>query len=291
MQLLSLIWVTPFAQSFIRFSFLARSVLSECVVPFYFIPALFSSTVYTYVFHRHISDGSFHVASETKAHILPGIFNADNATIIDDRADELLTNALLQVPVHCLQVDDTKSHMDHLSPPPVLIKVSPDVLQTVSKSELDSVLGSISRRFQGSGLSFSADSSIGTLKASEEKVLQWFSINLLNHSLRDFSVYRTGAILTVGSKDLEITLAVASRQEYPTDRVVEISKLSAFGHLVKLITLKYPLLGMYEARFQILKSGVGDDGSSKRTDDTVIRSQCMNPISEATWAWSGKHFR
>ena len=172
--------------------------------------------------------------------------------------------------------------------------MAPDALHTVFKPDLDAVLASLSRRFTGSGLSFSPENSLGTLRASEEKVLQWFSINLLNHSLRDFSVYRTAAILTVSAHNVEITLAVASRQEYPRDRVVEVNKLSAFGHLVKLITLRYPHLGMYEARYQMLRAGNGTITKGRATatkDDTLIRSQCMNPISEATWAWSGKHFR
>ena len=71
---------------------------------------LWSSTVYTYVFHRHINDGSFHLAEEKKQKKLPGLFgtansgsngntgvHASNNSQLDVRISEILNIAASQV--------------------------------------------------------------------------------------------------------------------------------------------------------------------------------------------------
>ena len=71
---------------------------------------LWSSTVYTYVFHRHINDGSFHLAEEKKQKKLPGLFgtsnsgsngntviHASNDSQLDVRISEILNIAASQV--------------------------------------------------------------------------------------------------------------------------------------------------------------------------------------------------
>ena len=71
---------------------------------------LWSSTVYTYVFHRHINDGSFHLAEEKKQKTLPGVFktsnsgsngntgvHASNDSQLDVRISEILNIAAAQV--------------------------------------------------------------------------------------------------------------------------------------------------------------------------------------------------
>ena len=72
------------------------------------ISDLWSSTVYTYVFHRHINDGSFHLAEEKKEKQLPGLFESNQVykanvshntsdTQLDSRISQLLDIAKLQV--------------------------------------------------------------------------------------------------------------------------------------------------------------------------------------------------
>ena len=67
-----------------------------------------SSTAYTYVFHRHINDGSFHLAEEKKEKILPGLFGTNlfagegvksniNESQLDVRIAQLLSVAASQV--------------------------------------------------------------------------------------------------------------------------------------------------------------------------------------------------
>ena len=72
------------------------------------ITDLWSSTVYTYVFHRHINDGSFHLAEEKKEKQLPGLFESNqlhkayispnaNDSQLDLKISHLLDIAKLQV--------------------------------------------------------------------------------------------------------------------------------------------------------------------------------------------------
>ena len=49
----------------------------------------------------------------------------------------------------------------------------------------------------------------------EERVLQWFAVNLLTHGLRSFSMTQTAVIADVGAKDVDFTFAVSSSQKAP----------------------------------------------------------------------------
>ena len=67
---------------------------------FYNLLGLWSTNIYTYIFHRHISDGSFHIGKEYKTPILPGLFDdiSKNSSILDNRIDEILDAASMHVP-------------------------------------------------------------------------------------------------------------------------------------------------------------------------------------------------
>ena len=73
---------------------------------FYNLLGLWSTNIYTYIFHRHISDGSFHIGKEYKTPILPGIFDDIyknptsllNSSILDNRIDEILDAASMHLP-------------------------------------------------------------------------------------------------------------------------------------------------------------------------------------------------
>ena len=70
---------------------------------------LWSSTVYTYLFHRRINDGSFHLAEEKKETVLPGLFSLnrrhyqgklsqnESESTLDMRISQLLKIAKSQV--------------------------------------------------------------------------------------------------------------------------------------------------------------------------------------------------
>ena len=75
-----------------------------------YLTDLWSSTVYTYVFHRHINDGSFHLAEEKKEKQLPGLFESNqvhrtnispntNDSQLDLKISQLLDIAKLQVQI------------------------------------------------------------------------------------------------------------------------------------------------------------------------------------------------
>ncbi len=211
---------------------------------------VFGSTVYTYVFHRHVSDGSFHVASETKKQILPGMFddferNQSDDAVLLRRANELVGAAMGQVPARCFHGSGP------LGNPPLLAKIDPAALRTASREHVDRVVSALTRAFSNSSFAFNPyGGGIGTLSTQEERVLQWFAVNLLTHTLRSFSVGQTAAILNVGAHDVEYTVAVSSSQKIPEgSRVKHMNKLSAFGHSIKLLTLSHADLGLYKARY------------------------------------------
>lgn len=242
---------------------------------------LFSSTVFVYVFHRHISDGSFHVASETKTQILPGLFQEDTETPLEQRVQELLKGVLENVPASCIQRESTANPKT----PIVLAKISPEILDHLPRAEIDRVSKHITSIFTNStSIQFDPDLSLGTLSKNDAKVLQWFAINLLDHALKRFRVSTSAVILDVGASDIELTFAVSSRQTLPSKgEFVATTRLSAFGHLIKLVTIRYRNLGLYDARFFMLSQHSSENG-------TLFHSECMNPISQAHWTYKGSFY-
>ena len=130
---------------------------------------------------------------------------------------------------------------------------------------------------------------MGTLGPKEERVLQWFAINLLKRDLKGFSVAKSAVILDVGPRDLELTFAVTSRTDLSKGRrsKVSYSRLSAFGHQIKLATLTFPGLGLLEARKFVLTRNRADADLGELDEEGryTLHSECMNPISEAQWAY------
>jgi hypothetical protein len=249
---------------------------------------LFGSTVYTYVFHRHVADGSFHVASETKKNVLPGLFDGPGHgggggdAVLQEKAAELLRIAMEQVPPRCFHAAaDSKGR--NVGNPPLLAKIDPAALKAAKREHADLVVSVLTQTFADSPFAFNPNGGgIGTLSVREERVLQWFAVNLLTHTLRSFSVGQTAVIVNVGPTDVELTLAVSSTQKVHDEaRVKHVNKLSAFGHSIKLLTLVYPGLGLYPARFYMLtKNGIESNGTAK--------SECVNPITESRWRWEGR---
>lgn len=136
---------------------------------------------------------------------------------------------------------------------------------------------------------------MGTLGPTEERVLQWFAINLLKKDLKSFSVAKSAVILDVGPRDLELTFAVTSRTDLTKGRrsKVKFSRLSAFGHQIKLATVTFPGLGLLEARRFVLTQnrGSSDLGDLDEEGRYTLHSECMNPISEAQWAYKVRNWR
>ena len=141
-------------------------------------------------------------------------------------------------------------------------------------------------------------------------MLQWFSLNLLSRKLvppggedgggGGFSPRRTAAVLDVGPQDLEVVMAVPSGGSQPFPRrLAAVSRLSAFGRSVKLVSLVFRGMGLMPARLAVLTAaGVNSteaaSNSTTAPDSDVplleVRSECMNPIAEAVWAHEGREY-
>ena len=69
-------------------------------------------------------------------------------------------------------------------------------------------------------------------------------------------------------------------------QVRHVDKLSAFGRSVKLLTVRYPGLGLHSARHEMLTSHDGDHKVKEEEEEEgfeTVRSECMNPITDAHW--------
>lgn len=134
-------------------------------------------------------------------------------------------------------------------------------------------------------------------------MLQWFAVNLLTKKIgKSLNVASTALIVDVKDANLEVTLAVPSGSSGDAYRKHQLaaSKLSAFGHSVKLVTLSYTGLGLYPARLAMLnKNGVdplkseeegeeGEEGEEEKKKRIELRSNCLNPIAEALWIYKGR---
>ena len=101
-----------------------------------------STTVYTYIFHRHLNDNSFHLAEEKKVKILPGLFGLKNDSLIDARIGNILIEAESQQPVSqgALRLQSTS---DYAKKTQLVVRVSNGVVinnQLIPKEELASVM-------------------------------------------------------------------------------------------------------------------------------------------------------
>lgn len=130
-------------------------------------------------------------------------------------------------------------------------------------------------------------------------MLQWFAVNLLTKKIgKSLNVASTALIVDVKDANLEVTLAVPSGSSGDAYRKHQLaaSKLSAFGHSVKLVTLSYTGLGLYPARLAMLnKNGVDPlkreeegEGEEEKKKRIELRSNCLNPIAEALWIYKGR---
>ena len=93
-----------------------------------------SSTVYTYIFHRRVYDGTFHIAYENKDLILPGLFGAKNETLLDQRISELMQVADRHLPARPtgIRIRPEPCRVDPCRIP-LLAKVSSGAIDTISK--------------------------------------------------------------------------------------------------------------------------------------------------------------
>merc|ERR1719278_224025 len=195
---------------------------------------LWSSTVYTYLFHRRINDGSFHLAHEKKETALPGLFGFNqkphhkvlnqnaNESSLDLRISQLLNIAKSQQPssrfgpikfqsdssIDCQQLPDENSDWCKTK---LIAKVSNNAIDNIESPEISKTIGRLVSAIENSqqfsinsgantrmGNNFEGDW-IGTMEKTDERALQWFAINLLTHNFHKKGlVSGTAVILDVG---------------------------------------------------------------------------------------------
>ena len=65
--------------------------------------------------------------------------------------------------------------------------------------------------------------------------------------------------------------------------------LTAFGHTIKVVTIKYNELGLYSARSHVfgLSSNPSVHTSRDGTSGIDVRTACVNPVADAFWEYQG----
>ena len=253
-----------------------------------------STLLFTYVFHRHLSDGTFHIEKEYRTTLLPGLFSdvvASNATFLQLQIDELLSRASAHLPNNKfrlrLRPDDCQSEE---CLPPLLVKVSNEAL-SLDEKRVQWVIQSLTKKLESNNNTsfyFNAEKSLGALRnLADETALQWFAINLLSHSFKDWRVSTSAIILDVSENDTFITMAVPASRLLPEQRVWTTRHLTAFGHDIKLVTFRYPGLGLFSARSHVFQLSSTPKVFSSRdgTSGIDVRSACVNPVCDAFWHW------
>ena len=69
-----------------------------------------SSTIYCYVFHRRVADGSFKIAEEHKKRILPGLFDPESSRPVHSRVQEIVSLVHDLIPEHIAAQATTKDY-------------------------------------------------------------------------------------------------------------------------------------------------------------------------------------
>lgn len=258
-----------------------------------------STLLYTYVFHRHLSDGTFHIEKEYRSRVLPGLFTdqvASNSTFLQLQIEEILNRAAVNLPSSGwrlrLRPDDCQSEE---CMPPLLVKVSNEAL-ALDETRVQRVLQTLTKRLENSNNTnfyFNPEKSLGAIRSlADETALQWFAINLLSHNFRDWRVSASAIILDVGEVDTYITMAVQAGQPLPEQRLQTVRQLTAFGHQIKLVTFRYPGLGLYAARSHVFQLSSTPQVFSSRDGSSGIdvRSACVNPVCDAFWHWGNQTY-
>ena len=276
-----------------------RKVLKlELLFHMLYVPGAWSTLLFTYVFHRHLSDGTFHIEKEYRTTLLPGLFSdqvASNATFLQLQIEEVLSRASEHLPSNKfrlrLRPDDCQSEE---CLPPLLVKVSNDAL-ALDENRIQIVIQALTKKLESNSNTsfyFNAEKSLGALNSIDQTALQWFAINLLSHNFKDWRVSTSAIILDVSENDAFITMAVPANRLLPDQRVWTTRHLTAFGHDIKLVTFRYPALGLFSARAHVfhLSSTPKVFSSRDGTSGIDVRSACVNPVCDAFWHWSNNTY-
>jgi len=188
-----------------------------------------TTTVYTFVFHRHLNDRSFHLAEEKRNKILPGLFGSGgskavqrpthNESLMDARIDKILQIAEEQQPPRRTGLFRLQQN-EVVQKTPVVARVSSKVAKDasraggVTKRELGSAVRKLLTRLDASEkFQVNGDTGIGTIDdIADERALQWYAINLMTHKVQQqgpqWKPKDTAIIFDVGEESLNITLAL-----------------------------------------------------------------------------------
>jgi len=206
-----------------------------------------STTVYTFVFHRKLNDNSFHLAEQKKERLIPGLFGSGSSSTesgatsatnengggaddvisdseaaaidaaIDARIRAVLETAEHQQPSSTSGFFRLQSANDYNRKTPLVAKLSDRVTnnKVIQKSELANVMRKFLSHLDACDtFEYNAESGIGTIDdVTDVRALQWFAVNLMTQKLQvrgggDWKLRETAVLFDVTERDLNLTLAM-----------------------------------------------------------------------------------
>ncbi|XP_040573659.1 nucleoside-diphosphatase uda-1 [Lepeophtheirus salmonis] len=247
------------------------------------------SNVFVFIYQSQPSDGSFYITKEHRETLLPSLLGDEERTppngsllTLEEKIAELASASKKHLPIlhsRGIVFSDTSQHTRF----PILIRLSSKAFIHPNKEAVLLSLDSFLRN--ESTFEYREETSMGLLANEDKRALQWFAINLLRGTFfhSDFSISQTVLILNVREHDAELTFAINSSVIKSFTSFPHVNyrtyKLRAYGHLIQLLTLKFPGLGLYSGRR-------GMYGLKKELKES-LRSPCMNPIVNGTWEIEG----
>jgi len=271
---------------------------------------LLGTTAFFFVFHRRVASGTFQVAKEKAARLLPSLFPP--ADMVGGFSPKELEERVQRV-VGAVEEMTVAEMGQHGPSTVVLVRISALAVRRRRGPALAAVAGALPVALANSSHLRFDPNELGTLGEREEGALQWLSVNLAARSLAEEPSSSSALVLDVGEKHLDVTLAVSSDKRFfegaeQPPRVLGVVRLRAFGRSIKLVTLRFEGMGLLSARLAMITA---DDGSDKGEHEEgtagstpspssfapvginglrEVRSQCVNPLIQTVWSHGGRNY-
>jgi len=219
-----------------------------------------------FTFQRRLKDGAFYLTEERKESLSLGIFDQITAENVASKCREILSAAEKKLPFHV-----TKHKIPIVFGLPGLAKY-----ETREKKVL---ISSLHQCLDSSQFDYSREGSIGLISQSLQHTMQWFAVTLLNGRLPYLKPADTPILVETTDDDLLLTFAASDVTRFSNTTLDKHKKVSVFGEVWDLVTVKIPNLGVLRARQLVL--------TRNSTGKEVASSPCVNPVVDRWWEFRG----
>lgn len=228
-----------------------------------------STDVHLFTFQKRLKDGAFFLTKETSGSTSSGLLDNISQQNVERKCADVVSVSDGLVPFTA-----NKNSI------PILLGLP--ALGELGKDKQKTLVSTLHGCLSNSEYEYTKEGSIGTISSQKQVVMQWFALSLLNGHLPYKKPIETPVVAETDDDDLKLTFAVSSFDRLPNSTVAMYQKVSVFGGLFDLVTVKIPDLGLFRARQLVL---TGSDVSKE-----VITSPCVNPVVDRWWDFRGKNY-